>query len=60
MNDALPKIAEVVQRVQPVIVQSDEVPLHARADRNALRNGRGAQPAEKAVVGPLAKANLGM
>lgn len=38
----------------------DEVPLHASPDRNALRNGRGAQPMEKAVVGPMAKARMGM
>jgi hypothetical protein len=56
----LQKITEVIQRVPPVTAQLDEVPLHARPDRNALRNGRGAQPTEKAVVGPLAKASLGM
>lgn len=38
----------------------DEVPLHANPNRNAWRNGRGAQPMEKAVVGPMAKARMGM
>lgn len=57
---ALPRVIEVVQRVQPVLPRVDEIPLHARPDRNALRNGRGAQPADKAIVGPMAKTMLGM
>lgn len=60
LSESLPRIIEVIQRMQPLTVQSDVIPLNAREDRNALRNGRGAQPTDKAVVGPLAKATLGM
>lgn len=60
LHQYLPQVVDVIQRVQIVTRQVDEVPLYARPDRNALRNGRGAQPTEKAVVGPLAKNALGM
>lgn len=57
----MPSIAAVVQRsASPPVRQADEVRLHAPQDRNALRNGRGAQPMGTAVVGPLAKSQLGM
>lgn len=56
----LPQITDLIQRVKVMSRQLDEVPLNARADRNALRNGKGAQPTGTAVVGPLAKANMGM
>lgn len=54
-------VAAVVQAsTPPAPRQADEVRLHAPPNRNALRNGRGAQPTERAIVGPLAKANMGM
>lgn len=36
----------------------DEVNLYAGEDRNALRMGKGAQPSGKAVVGPMALAQM--
>jgi len=56
----LPAIIDVLQRVQIAPRELDEVRLHAGPDRNALRNGKGAQPMGSAVVGPAAKAQLGM
>jgi len=40
--------------------QLDEVALHAPPNRNALRNGKGAQSSLRAVVGPMAKAQMGI
>ncbi len=45
----------VVQQVRVAAREIEEVPLNARPDRNALRNGRGAQEMGKAIVGPAAR-----
>lgn len=59
IQEQLPTIISIIQSVQYVQAQVDEVPLHVRADRNALRNGKGAQPTATAIVGPLARASMG-
>lgn len=56
----LNQVSQVVNNVQVAVRQLDEVALHAPPNRNALRNGRGAQETLKAVVGPMAKAGLNM
>jgi hypothetical protein len=60
IQGALTQIVSIIQQVQAARAQVDEVPLHAPPNRNALRNGRGAQPTISAVVGPMAKVQLGM
>jgi hypothetical protein len=54
----LDEIAKIVMSAPLAQKQLDEVPLGASPDRNALRAGKGAQPLNKAVVGPLALKTL--
>lgn len=61
ISQHVPQICKIVRAVDVSPGRElDEVPLHASPNRNALRNGRGAQPMEKAVVGPMAKVRMGM
>jgi hypothetical protein len=48
-------VAAVNSTPARVAVVSDEVPLNASPNRNALRNGKGAQGVLTAVVGPGAR-----
>lgn len=56
----LPEVTKSIQGVPRPTLELDEVPLHANPNRNALRNGRGAQLTDTAVVGPQARAQMGM
>lgn len=48
-------VVTIIKNVQRVSNQLDEVPLYSRPNRNSLSGtGKGAQPTESAVVGPLA------
>ena len=54
-------VCQVLNSAQmPAARQLEEVPLHAPPNRNALRNGKGAQGTLSAVVGPMAKAQMGL
>jgi hypothetical protein len=54
-------VSQVVSATKtPASQQLDEVSLHAPPNRNALRNGKGAQSSLTAVVGPMAKAQMGI
>lgn len=57
----LDQVSQVISTTQRSgVQQQDEVALHAPPNRNALRNGRGAQSSLSAVVGPMAKAQMGI
>jgi hypothetical protein len=56
----LAHIVQVVNAAKIVEHQLDEVSLHAPPNRNALHNGKGAQGMLNAVVGPRAKAQMGL
>ena len=53
-------INAVVLSARPAVQQLEEVPLSVSPNRNQVRNGKGAQPTGSAVVGPMAKARMGM
>lgn len=57
--DLTPHFSTIVSTVNStpsrVAVVSDEIPLNANPNRNALRNGKGAQGVLTAIVGPSAR-----
>jgi len=59
VHSHLNQLSTLVQNTRILTRELNEAPLNAGPNRNALRNGRGAQPMGQAVVGPLARAQLG-
>lgn len=55
INQFLPTIQTSVQQIPLPVKKLEEVSLNVRPDRNALRNGKGAQAMGSAVVGPAAR-----
>lgn len=58
LGKQIDSICAAIASTPQVRRQLDEVALVAGPNRNSLRMGKGAQPVDKAIVGPLALATL--
>lgn len=54
LASCLPDIVSTVASAPQVSRQLEEAPLHASPNRNVVKRGKGAQPIDRAVVGPMA------